>query len=137
LPASITRIWSARRIVERREKLVEAQKSQQSLGLGNLDLERFIGTQLTYEVHQRLFHPVHLATLQRRDPHRKGGDRVTIGLRLGIGQTGMAAGAPSVHQIIVETVPDCGYFAFVAGPSVSTLATFASSCPVMTRRIGG
>jgi hypothetical protein len=38
---------------------------------------------------------------------------------------GMAAGAPSVHQIMVETRPGCGDFALVAGASIRTLATRA------------
>ena len=37
--------------------------------------------------------------------------------------TAMSAGVRSVDQISVETVPGLGYFALVAGPCMSTLAT--------------
>src|SRR5678815_2322417 len=49
----------------------------------------------------------------------------------------MSAGVRSVDQIRVETVPALGYLALVAGPSMTTLATFLASWPVTKRRMGG
>src|SRR5262245_2944769 len=50
---------------------------------------------------------------------------------------GIAAGAPSVIQISVDCAPDVPLLWLVAAPSMITLATSLSSCPVTTRRIGG
>src|SRR5262245_3624168 len=49
----------------------------------------------------------------------------------------MSAGARSVDQISVETVPGLGCLALVAGPCMSTLATWLASWPVTKRRMGG
>src|SRR5262249_43800569 len=51
--------------------------------------------------------------------------------------SGIAAGAPSVIQISVDCAPDAPPLWLIASPSMITLATFFSSCPVTTRRIGG
>src|SRR6266852_7899899 len=50
--------------------------------------------------------------------------------------TEISAGVRSVDQMSVETVPGEDDFQLVAGESMMTLATFAASWPVTTRRIG-
>src|SRR5262245_59934352 len=51
--------------------------------------------------------------------------------------TAMSAGVRSVDQTSVETVPELGFLALVAGPCMSTLATLLASWPVTKRRMGG
>ena len=74
----------------------------------------------------------------KREPFFGGAvPRIRAPMSSGFMPTGIEAGAPSVHHIIVDTMPGWGYFALVAGASISTLATPASSWPVTTRRMGG
>src|SRR5436305_15334991 len=74
----------------------------------------------------------------KRDPFSGGGVPMIRAPRSSMpSPIEQSAGIESVDQMSVEVAPDAPAFAFVAGPSMITLATLFLSCPVTTRLMGG